>query len=146
MMIVEAAPRHRTMGRSVKNQRTRRPAPSRPGLGAVAYRGTGVAVSRTAHRVRPVSVAATAVLAGLAALITIWLGLMGLARATDGSSTPVPEQLAVVRVQQGESLQGVATRVAPDAPVGHVVERIKELNGLDSAALDAGQTLIAPIG
>jgi len=29
--------------------------------------------------------------------------------------------------------------------VGRVVERIRELNQLDSVALDAGQTLIAPI-
>jgi len=27
-----------------------------------------------------------------------------------------------------------------------VVERIRELNQLDSVALDAGQTLIAPVG
>ena len=40
----------------------------------------------------------------------------------------------------------MAHRVAPDAPVGQVVERIRELNQLDSVALDAGQTLIAPIG
>jgi len=49
-------------------------------------------------------------------------------------------------VQTGETLQQVAQRVAPDAPVGQVVERIRELNQLDSVALDAGQTLIAPIG
>jgi hypothetical protein len=40
----------------------------------------------------------------------------------------------------------VARRVAPDAPVTRVVERIRELNQLDSAAVDAGQTLIAPVG
>ena len=34
--------------------------------------------------------------------------------------------------------------MAPDAPVGQVVERIRELNELDSVAVDAGQTLIAP--
>jgi hypothetical protein len=58
----------------------------------------------------------------------------------------VPDRLAVVQVQMGETLQHVAHRVAPDAPVGQVVERIRELNQLDSVALDAGQTLIAPIG
>ena len=36
--------------------------------------------------------------------------------------------------------------MAPDAPVGQVVDRIRELNRLDSVAVDAGQTLIAPIG
>jgi predicted Zn-dependent protease len=58
----------------------------------------------------------------------------------------VPDRLAVVQVQMGESLQQVAHRVAPDAPVGQVVDRIRELNELDSVALDAGQTLIAPVG
>ena len=63
-----------------------------------------------------------------------------------GESAPVPDRLAVVQVQTGETLQQVAHRVAPDAPVGQVVERIRELNQLDSVALDAGQTLIAPVG
>ncbi|MGH3553846.1 MAG: LysM peptidoglycan-binding domain-containing protein, partial [Mycobacterium sp.] len=31
-------------------------------------------------------------------------------------------------------------------PTGQVTERIRELNGLDSAAVTAGQTLIAPVG
>jgi hypothetical protein len=35
--------------------------------------------------------------------------------------------------------------VAPDAPVGAVVDQIRDLNKLDSAAVDAGQTLIAPV-
>jgi predicted Zn-dependent protease len=85
----------------------------------------------------------TIVLAAVAALITIWL--VSLAQARGGSSAEVPEQLAVVQVQPGESLQRLAARVAPDAPVASVVERIRELNQLDSAAVDAGQTLIAPV-
>jgi LysM repeat protein len=52
----------------------------------------------------------------------------------------------VVQVQTGETLQHLARRVAPDAPVGQVVDRIRELNQLDSAAVNAGQTLIAPVG
>ena len=46
----------------------------------------------------------------------------------------------------GPALQQIAARVAPDAPVSQVAERIRDLNKLDSAAVDAGQTLIAPIG
>ena len=85
-------------------------------------------------------------LALLAAAITVWLGLVAQFGGVVGTSAPVPNRLAVVQVQTGETLQQVAHRVAPDAPVGQVVERIRELNQLDSAALDAGQTLIAPIG
>jgi hypothetical protein len=36
--------------------------------------------------------------------------------------------------------------VAPDAPVGEVAQRIRELNDLQSPTLTAGQTLIAPVG
>ncbi len=66
--------------------------------------------------------------------------------AWSGRRPQVPARLAVVQVQAGESLQQVAQRVAPDAPVRSVVDQIRELNKLDSAAVDAGQTLIAPVG
>ena len=103
-------------------------------------------MSRASHRPRPITPTTTVVLALLAAAITVWLGLVAQVGGVVGTSAPVPNQLAVVQVQTGETLQQVARRVAPDAPVGQVVERIRELNQLDSAALDAGQTLIAPIG
>jgi predicted Zn-dependent protease len=104
-------------------------------------------MSQTAHGRRPISPATTAALALLAALITVWLGLLAhFGAAVAGTAAAVPDQLAVVRVQAGESLQHLAARVAPGAPNAEVVERIRELNGLDSTALDAGRTLIAPIG
>jgi predicted Zn-dependent protease len=52
----------------------------------------------------------------------------------------------VVQVKSGETLQQVARRVAPDAPVSRVVEQIRDLNQLESAAVDPGQTLLAPVG
>ena len=103
-------------------------------------------MSRASHRPRPITPTTTVVLALLAAAITVWLGLVAQVGGVVGTSARVPNRLAVVQVQTGETLQQVARRVAPDAPVGQVVERIRELNQLDSAALDAGQTLIAPIG
>ncbi|MGY4709843.1 LysM peptidoglycan-binding domain-containing protein [Mycolicibacterium sp. CBM1] len=122
------------------------PHPNRPTTAALAYRGTGVKVSRAAHSRQSVSTTVTIALAGLAALITLWLGL--LADFSGGSvATPqAPDQLAVVQVQAGETLQELAGRVAPDAPTGQVMQQIRDLNKLDSASLDAGQTLIAPIG
>jgi hypothetical protein len=110
------------------------------------YRGTGVFVSRASHRRRPITPVTTVVLALIAASITVWLGLVAQLGGVVDSTAPVPGRLAVVQVQTGETLQHVARRVAPDAPVGQVVERIRELNQLDSVALDAGQTLIAPVG
>ncbi|MHA7650516.1 LysM peptidoglycan-binding domain-containing protein [Mycobacterium sp. ML4] len=131
--------------------RSNRPGPARPEGAPLRYHGTGVAVSTASHRRRPVSVLTTAALALVAGLITLWLGLManfGSMRNQEPAdvSAQVPSALAVVRVEPGESLQQLATRVAPGAPVGDVVERIRNLNALDSNAVSAGQTLIAPIG
>ncbi len=113
------------------------------------YHGPGVVMSRASHRRRPITPATTVGLALLAAVITVWLGVVAQFGGVVGaasSSTPVPDTLAVVRVQSGETLAQVAHRVAPDASVGPVVDRIRELNRLESAGLDAGQTLIAPVG
>jgi predicted Zn-dependent protease len=113
----------------------------------VRYRGTGVLMSRSPHRRRPITPFTTVALALLAALITVWLGVVAqFGAAIQGATVPVPDKLAVVQVQTGETLQQVAARVAPDAPTGPVIERIRELNKLDSVAVDAGQTLIAPVG
>jgi len=123
----------------------RRPRSSRPGGAPLRYRGTGVLMSQTSHRRRPITPATTVVLALIASAITVWLGLVAQFGGVTGGDAPVPDRLAVIQVQTGETLQQVAQRVAPGAPVGQVVERIRELNHLDSVALDAGQTLIAPI-
>jgi LysM repeat protein len=105
-----------------------------------------VLVSRASHRRRPITPLATVGLALVAAAITVWLGVVAQLGGVVGTPAQVPAQLAVVQVQTGESLQQVAQRVAPEAPVAAVVDRIRELNELDSAAVDAGQTLIAPVG
>ncbi|WP_343603102.1 LysM peptidoglycan-binding domain-containing protein [Mycobacterium sp.] len=121
---------------------------SGPAVAPPRYRGTGVVMSTAPHRPRPVTPATTVVLALLAALITVWLGLIahfGAAVGSGGQGDRVPGRLAVVRVEPGETLSQVAGRVAPDAPVGRVAQRIRQLNGLDSAAVTAGQTLIAPV-
>lgn len=124
----------------------RRPAARRPGGAAVAHRRAGVLMSRASHRRRPITPATTILLALVAGAITLWLGLVAQLGGVEGPQASVPAELAVVQVQTGETLQQVAQRVAPDAPLGAVVERIRELNGLDTVALDAGQTLIAPVG
>ncbi|MDP7721225.1 LysM peptidoglycan-binding domain-containing protein [Mycobacterium sp. TY814] len=131
--------------------RSTRPGPTRPGGTPMRYHGTGVAVSTASHRRRPVSVLTTVGLALLAGIITLWLGLMAnfgsvLNDEPAEAAAQVPAALAVVRVEPGESLQQLASRVAPGAPVRDVVERIRNLNALDSNSVAAGQTLIAPIG
>ncbi len=125
-----------------------RPAPARPAAIAPRYRGTGVRVSRTPHARTPGRRITPLTLVGLAftaALITMWLGVVAQFGEAAHASAPVPDRLAVVQVRSGETLAHVAARVAPDAPVNSVVDRIRELNELESGALDAGQTLIAPV-
>ncbi|MCV6977656.1 LysM peptidoglycan-binding domain-containing protein [Mycobacterium bourgelatii] len=144
-------PVHEPRAGRVGAGRTRRPGPSRPAGAPLRYRGTGVAVSRAPHRRRPVTPLTTVGLALLAGLITLWLGAVanfgGMVNGGSSDATGrVPDTLAVVRVEPGESLKDVAARVAPDAPAREVVERIRELNALNSSALSAGQTLIAPVG
>ncbi|ULE32935.1 LysM peptidoglycan-binding domain-containing protein [Mycobacterium sp. IDR2000157661] len=125
----------------------RRPRSNRPGGAPLHHRGTGVLMSRASHRRRPITPATTVFLALVAGGITVWLGLVAQFGGVVGATpAAVPDRLAVVQVQTGETLNQVAQRVAPDAPVGEVAERIRELNQLESVALDAGQTLIAPIG
>ena len=80
-------------------------------------------------------------------MITLWLGSLA-QYSGERSAAPLPpaDQLAVVQVQPGETLQQLAGRVAPGAPAAEMAERIRNLNKLGSAAVDAGQTLIAPVG
>lgn len=125
----------------------RRPQTRRPAGAPLHHHGTGVLMSRASNRRRPVTPMTTVVLALVAAAITVWLGVVAQVGATAPSPAAVPGQLAVVEVQMGESLEQLAQRVAPDAPVGAVVDEIRDLNKLDAAAaVDAGKTLIAPVG
>jgi len=124
-----------------------RPTSARPAVAPLRYRGTGIALSHAPHARRPVSTAVTIALAGMAALITLWLGSLA-QFSGDRAAAPAqaPDQLAVVQVQAGETLQDLALRVAPGASAVQIAERIRDLNNLDSVAVDAGQTLIAPVG
>ena len=93
--------------------RSRRPGPSRPAGAPPRYHGTGVAMSVAPHRRRPVTLATTLGLALVAGIITLWLGLVAnIGQAVNGdsagSAAQVPDRLAVVRVEPGESLQDVA--------------------------------------
>jgi len=123
----------------------RGPQPHRPSGAPLNYRGTGVLMSRASNRRKKVAPLTTVVLALVAAGITVWLGLVAEMAAPESPAT-IPPRLAVVQVQAGESLEQLAQRIAPDASVGSVVDEIRDLNELKTAAVDAGQTLIAPVG
>jgi hypothetical protein len=124
----------------------RRPASRRLAGAPMRYAGTGLLVSRASHRRRPITPATTVLLALIAAAFTVWLGLVAQFGGVVGAPAAVPDRLAVIQVQSGETLHQVARRVAPDAPADEVIDRIRDLNQLESAALQPGQTLIAPVG
>jgi hypothetical protein len=136
----------RPVRQAVRQGVRRRPASSRPAGSPLHYQRTGVLMSRASHRRRPITPLTTVLLSLVAAAITVWLGLVAQLGASADPVKQMPSQLAVVQVQTGESLQQLAQRIAPDAPVGAVVDQIRELNQLHTAAVDAGQTLIAPVG
>jgi hypothetical protein len=70
-------------------------------------------------------------------------GLGVLAGSVEPSGSSVPAETAVVRVQPGENLWELAGRVAPRSDASAVVERIRELNGVDGA-VRPGQPLTVP--
>jgi hypothetical protein len=76
------------------------------------------------------------------ALVAFTVGRAGSSHAATERTVPTP--YAQTTVHAGETLWSVATRVAPGRDPRVVVERIRELNHLDSASLQAGQQLLLP--
>ncbi|MBB5156273.1 LysM peptidoglycan-binding domain-containing protein [Saccharopolyspora phatthalungensis] len=72
-------------------------------------------------------------------LIVMLVGIFGLGDA------PVASGTAVVEVRAGDTLSGIAGRVAPDSDPRAVVARIVELNELDAPVAEAGRLLLVPI-
>ncbi|MFT4264432.1 MAG: LysM peptidoglycan-binding domain-containing protein [Nocardioides sp.] len=77
--------------------------------------------------------------AGLLATLALALGV-----TANSTATERPASLATITVGSGETLWDIASSVAVDGHTGDMVEQIKELNHLDSGALEAGQTLRVP--
>ena len=63
----------------------------------------------------------------------------------DASSDPTPPRpYPMVVVQPGDTLWTIAGRVAPDRDPRAVIHQIREINGLSSASIQAGQRLAVP--
>lgn len=84
------------------------------------------------------------VLALAAVLLAVLTFGMSAASQAD-SEAPVPAAIGVTTVQSGETLWGVARRIAPDADVRQLVAQIRELNDMGSSTLLAGQQLLLPV-
>jgi LysM repeat protein len=88
------------------------------------------------------------VLVGLAAMFTL-LGFSLGSGASLAATTPgpgpgqLPSSSSIV-VQPGDTLWGIASRVAPNADPRATVQRLVDLNALPSVDLRAGQVLALP--
>lgn len=87
---------------------------------------------------RPVHVVAAA---AVTLVVTGALGWLGHDRGSR-----IPPETAVVWVGAGETLWDVAQRVAPNSDPRAVVERIRQLNGIEGSAVQPGQQLRVPDG
>ena len=81
----------------------------------------------------------------LALLVGLLLAAFTLGRGSESqASDAAPRAYATTTVHQGETLWTVAQRVAPGTDPRAVVQQLRELNHLDSAAVQAGQQLLLP--
>jgi len=78
----------------------------------------------------------------LTALATTMLLVLAHVRTDEVISQGAGTTVTVVR--EGESLEALAARVWPDAPVDVTVARIADLNSLDGTAVQAGSRLLVP--
>lgn len=106
-----------------------------------------VTTARPAPAVRPVSrtrirVRIGVALAGLALLGALVIAGVSSLLAPGGPG--VPAGTAVIQVQPGDTLSGIAAQRAPSAPRQATVDRIVALNGLTSPSVRPGQTLTVP--
>ena len=79
----------------------------------------------------------------LFAILAVGLVLASGSVATDEPGTPEPTR--VVMVGSGDTLWGIASDIADDGDVRAMIDRIEELNALDSGMVVAGQKLLVPV-
>lgn len=117
----------------------RRTAPGRPPTRRRVAGAPRVLARRVyAPRAPRLSLVWVLVAASVACAAVVGLGSLA------GSMEPsVPSSTKVVRVLPGESLWELAGRVAPSSDASAVVERIRELNGIEGA-VHPGQPLTVP--
>lgn len=83
------------------------------------------------------------VLLALAAVLLAGLVVASGSVATGEAGMPEPTR--VVQVGPGDTLWGIAAEVAEDGDVRAMIQRIEDLNALDSAMVVSGQRLVVPL-
>lgn len=81
--------------------------------------------------------------AGLLVVLTLGVLWGSGSVATERPGTPEPTR--VVQVQPGDTLYDLAADLETDGDINATVERIQDLNALDSSVLQAGQRLRIPV-
>ncbi|MFL6062771.1 MAG: LysM peptidoglycan-binding domain-containing protein [Marmoricola sp.] len=84
------------------------------------------------------------VLAFLAMALVVMMSLSGWATATRDGGTP--QQVRIVEVQPGDTLYGIAGKIAEPGKIREMVHQIQQLNSLPGGGLSAGQKLAIPAG
>jgi hypothetical protein len=81
--------------------------------------------------------------AGLLAVLVLGLVWGAGSVATERPGTPEPSR--VVQVQPGDTLYALAAQATTDGDVNAMVERIQDVNALDTSVLQVGQKLRIPV-
>jgi hypothetical protein len=117
-----------------------------------SFAGSRVAVRRPARRPtrpasRPVRLTrrgrVVVTLLFLAALMVVFTVLGGHSAATGESGVPVKTR--TVEVGEGDTLWGIASRVAAPGQTREMVHQIEELNALPGPSLAEGQRIAVPV-
>lgn len=129
----------------------RRVARRRPAGRAIAYGTRPVVVHRGPHPLAESGYSNDRQQVGIAGLVAaavatflVLAALFGLAHLRAGTPAAEPADASVVAVQDGETLSDIARRVAPEAGVGTVTDRIVALNDMTDAGVRPGQLLVVP--
>src|SRR6476661_8814396 len=81
----------------------------------------------------------------LALLVVLGLGTLLGARSVASEHPGTPEPTRVMMVGSGDTLWQIAADLADDGDVRAMIDRIEELNALDTAMVTAGQRLRVPL-
>lgn len=79
-------------------------------------------------------------------MVTVGVLAFTIVQLSGDPSAAIPSTLTTISVQPGDTLGSIASQYAPHADASAVVERIRDLNGLKSAAVAPGQFLVVPAG
>ena len=103
------------------------------------------------HRIRPTRTSSVRltrrgrlVVFAFGLLVVLALGVLWGSGSVATERAGTPESTRVVQVQPGDTLYDLAAGLETDGDINAMVERIQDLNALDSGVLQAGQRLRVP--